>query len=106
MGKAVAATIRNDNAVVVVHGIDYNRNGIYDFSALDRSDLRRSLPAETTAPALCGPLVAAPQEQSAPTKTGHVTGATKVYTASLHVEADPPPWLCVLGDPAGDRRPA
>ena len=64
----------------------------------------RSLPAETTAPALCGPLVAAPQKQSAPTKTGHVAGATKIYTASLHVEADPPPWLCVLGDPAGDRR--
>jgi hypothetical protein len=107
VGKAVAATIRNDNAVIVVHGIDYNRNGIYDFSALDRSDLRPSLPGETTAPALCGPLVAAPDQQSGPTKTGRVARVAKVYTASLRVQADPPPWLCVLGDPlAADRRAA
>jgi hypothetical protein len=53
----VAAAIRANNAIVVVHGIDYNHNGIYD-NVLDRSELNRSLPGEATAPALCGHLVA------------------------------------------------
>jgi hypothetical protein len=101
VGKAVAATIRHDNAVVVVHGIDYNRNGIYDYSALDRSDLKRSLPGETTAPALCGALVAAPQSQSGPTKTGQVPGAVRTYTASLNVEPATPAWLCILRGTVG-----
>ena len=53
----VAAAIRAGNAVIVVHGIDYDHNGIYD-NVLDRSDLDSSLPGESTAPALCGRLVA------------------------------------------------
>jgi hypothetical protein len=53
----VASYIREDNAVLVVHGIDYNHNGVYD-GVLERSDLDRSLTGESTAPALCGPLVA------------------------------------------------
>jgi Protein kinase domain len=103
----VASYIRHKNAVVIVHGIDYNRNGIYDLSALDRSELKRSLPAETTAPALCGALV--------PTgnKTGQVGGGPKVYTASLHlVDASAPEsqdgtprWLCPLVTATGDQRP-
>jgi hypothetical protein len=52
---AVARAIRHDNAVVVVHGIDYNGNGQYD-AVLGASDLDPSLPQEATAPALCGPL--------------------------------------------------
>jgi serine/threonine protein kinase len=53
----VASAIRAGDAVIVVHGIDYNHNGIYD-DVLDRSDLNKSLPGEATAPALCGSLVA------------------------------------------------
>ena len=41
----VAAAIRAGNAVIVVHGIDYDHNGIYD-NILDRSDLDSSLPGE------------------------------------------------------------
>jgi len=54
----VAAAIRAGNAAIIVHGIDYDHNGIYD-NVLDRSELNNSLPGEATAPALCGPLVAA-----------------------------------------------
>jgi serine/threonine protein kinase len=76
----VADAIRAGNAVVVVHGIDYNHNGIYD-NVLDRSELNNSLPGEATAPALCGPLFGA---QAAATGPSHTSGDT-VYTASLHV---------------------
>ncbi len=51
----VADAIRAGNAAVIVHGIDYNHNGIYD-NVLDRSELNNSLPGEATAPALCGSL--------------------------------------------------
>ncbi|WP_030273899.1 hypothetical protein [Streptomyces sp. NRRL B-24484] len=51
----VAQQVRRDNAVVVVHGIDYNKNGRYD-DVLGASELNPALPQEATAPALCGPL--------------------------------------------------
>ena len=73
----VASYLRRNNAVVVVHGIDYNRNGIYD-GVLERSDLDRSLTGESTAPALCGPLVA----DKATTQTASA-GAGDVFTAAL-----------------------
>jgi hypothetical protein len=76
----VAAYIRKDNAVLVVHGIDYNHNGVYD-GVLERSDLDRSLTGESTAPALCGPLVADTASAPSGTKTAAVAGTT--YTASL-----------------------
>jgi hypothetical protein len=72
----IADAIRAGNAVAVVHGVDYNHNGIYD-NVLDRSDLNPALPGEATAPALCGPLFST---QSA---SGHGGG---VYTASLAVD--------------------
>lgn len=55
--SSVAKRIRNGNAVIVVHGIDYNHNGIYD-NVLNLSELdgAGTLPQEATAPALCGPL--------------------------------------------------
>ena len=71
----VAAAIRSGNAVIVVHGIDYNHNGIYD-DVLDRSELNHNLPGEATAPALCGPLVA--------TKTADAGTAGTSYTVHLH----------------------
>jgi hypothetical protein len=51
-----ANAIRNGNAVVVVHGIDYNHNGVYD-NVLNRSELDGAFPQEATAPALCGTLL-------------------------------------------------
>ena len=54
--KAVAQGIRRGEAVVVVHGVDYNDNGKYDFKSAGRSDLDKSLPAEATDPASCGVL--------------------------------------------------
>ena len=70
----VAAAIRAGNAVIVVHGIDYDHNGIYD-NILDRSELDSSLPGEATAPALCGKLV--------PTKNASISGGT-TYAVTFH----------------------
>jgi hypothetical protein len=53
---ATAKAIRNGNAVVVVHGIDYNHNGRYDY-VLNKSDVDSAVPQEETAPALCGTLL-------------------------------------------------
>jgi hypothetical protein len=99
----VASYLRKNNAVVVVHGIDYNRNGIYD-GVLERSDIDRSLTGESTAPALCGPLVAdkAGDTQTASAGRG---GGTQVFTAAL---SSPPaetprpgPRVCTLHPPFG-----
>jgi hypothetical protein len=76
VSKLVADLIRDRDAVIVVHGIDYNYNHIYDFAALGVSDLDKSLPGEATAPALCGPL--RPVETSAATAE-----STPTYVASL-----------------------
>jgi hypothetical protein len=55
VSAGAAAAIRAGDAVIVVHGIDYNGNGVYD-DILDKSELNARLPGEATAPALCGPL--------------------------------------------------
>jgi Cu/Zn superoxide dismutase len=55
VSAGVAQQIRKNNAVIVVHGIDRNRNGAYDFS-VGKSDLDPKLPLEATSPALCGAL--------------------------------------------------
>jgi hypothetical protein len=101
VGPVVAARIRNDNAVLVVHGIDYNRNGIYDFSAVDHSDLKPSLPGETTAPALCGALATAATDT-----TARGTGESRIYTASLQVTQARPQSLCVLSPSLAGLPPA
>jgi hypothetical protein len=74
----IAAAIRAGNAVIVVHGIDYNGNGIYD-DVLDRSELNHNLPGEATAPALCGPLV-----PSQTADAGALGASGTVYSVSLH----------------------
>jgi serine/threonine protein kinase len=76
----VANSIRENNAVIVVHGIDYDHTGIYT-GVLDRSELNHSLPATATAPALCGRLVGA---QAAAAGGGRLRGRAHVYTASLN----------------------
>ena len=65
--------------MIVVHGIDYNHNGIYD-NVLDRSELNQNLPGEATAPALCGPLV--PTQTADTGTTGRSEGTA--YRVSLH----------------------
>lgn len=52
----VANGIKRGNAVVVIHGVDYNNNGEYDFRSAGRSELDPALPAEATDPATCGVL--------------------------------------------------
>jgi len=107
VSKVVAAEIRTNNAVIVVHGIDYDRNGIYDNAALDRSELKPSLPGEKTAPALCGQLVAQTQPGSGGTKTARTPSAkgTRVFTASLNVQPSAGlSWLCHLGAPTDGER--
>lgn len=54
----VAQAIVDGKAVVVVHGVDYDKDGKYDGSA--KSDLDPTLPTEATDPAICGALRAAP----------------------------------------------
>ena len=54
--KAVARAIKRGKGVIVIHGIDYNNNGLYDFASAGASDLDPSLPAEATDPVLCGVL--------------------------------------------------
>lgn len=52
----VARAVKNGRGVIVIHGIDYNNNGKYDFKSAGKSDLDPNLPAEATDPALCGVL--------------------------------------------------
>jgi hypothetical protein len=54
--KAVGRAIRRGDAVIVIHGVDYNSNGEYDFDSAGASDLNPDLPAEATDPAICGVL--------------------------------------------------
>jgi serine/threonine protein kinase len=77
----VTQAIRNGNAVIVIHGIDYNGNGVYD-NVLNKSELDNSVPQEATAPALCGPLFST--QVAARPRSG------TVYTAMLHVYHPPP----------------
>jgi hypothetical protein len=104
----VAANIRKNDAVVIVHGIDYDHDGAYG-NVLDRSDLDRSLPGEITAPALCGQIVAAPPSSTSSdqTKTGQVpphSGKGTFYVASLQPEPTAIAALCYLGaHEEGDR---
>ena len=53
---AVARAIKHGKAVVVIHGVDYNNNGKYDFDSAGASELDPKLPAEATDPAACGVL--------------------------------------------------
>jgi hypothetical protein len=54
--KKLAAAIKRGEAVVVIHGLDYNQNGKYDFKGAGASELNAAFPAEATDPAACGVL--------------------------------------------------
>jgi serine/threonine protein kinase len=78
--RGVAAAIRSDNAVFIVHGINYDRSGFYD-SFLGPSDLDSKLPGEATSPALCGPLLG---RRAAAARGGSAIHAgTVIYAAVL-----------------------
>jgi hypothetical protein len=53
----VAESIRTNNAVIVVHGIDFNGSGKFT-NVLGPSDLNPALPMTATDPALCGVMLA------------------------------------------------
>ncbi len=53
--KQIADAIRDGEGVVVIHGVDYDGDGVYGFSR-GASELDPSLPAEATDPAACGVL--------------------------------------------------
>jgi Protein kinase domain len=76
---SVAAAIRDDDAVIVVHGTDYDGTGIYS-GVLDASELSKSVPATATAPALCGRLVGVQNADSSAAGSGRTVAR---YTASL-----------------------
>ncbi len=78
---SLANEIRSGDAVLVIHGIDYNGNGVYD-GVLGVSDLYKSLPAEATAPALCGPLFSTQSASTAPS-------GTRTFVVSLHPYVPP-----------------
>jgi len=54
--KQIADSIRDGEGVVVIHGLDYNADGVYSFSNEGASELNPALPAEATDPAACGVL--------------------------------------------------
>jgi hypothetical protein len=56
VGSTLANKIAKGKAVVVIHGIDYNGNGKYDFRGAGKSELDPALPAEATDPVTCGVL--------------------------------------------------
>jgi serine/threonine protein kinase len=78
----VAAEIRAGDAVIIVHGTDYDGTGIYS-GVLDASELSKSVPATATAPALCGRLVSARNATASPASDRRASR----YTASLVVNA-------------------
>ncbi|PJI93519.1 hypothetical protein [Luteimicrobium subarcticum] len=76
VSDAVAKDILSGGAGIVVHGVDYNKDGKYDGST--KSDLDPSLPTEATDPALCG-IIGASQMSMMPdggaqTGSGSTTG--------------------------------
>jgi hypothetical protein len=84
--SSVAALIRGGNAVIVVHGIDYDHSGTYD-EVLGPSDLAKQFTGDSTAPALCGHLApsgtVATVHSSSPQFASGPSSQTTVYTASL-----------------------
>jgi hypothetical protein len=91
VSQLTADLIRDGNAVIVVHGIDYNHNNVYDFAALGVSDLDKTFPGEATAPALCGPLrreIGVASTAHGPERGTPVT----TYEASLVPQANPGGW--------------
>jgi hypothetical protein len=95
----VAAAIRNNNAVFVVHGINYDGSGFYD-SFLGPSDLDSKLPGEATAPALCGSLVGT--QTTAALASGATTYAVVLRPPVVATAAEANSFALLCHLPAGD----
>jgi len=74
VSQTVADAVSAGKAVVVIHGVDYNKDGKY--SGTVKSDLDPKLPTEATDPALCGALKAMPVGGVATGAGGASTGTT------------------------------
>jgi serine/threonine protein kinase len=97
--------LRANLGVVVIHGIDYNSNGIYD-NVLSHSELLPAITEESSAPALCGPLVAARSSGGVTASAyGRGSGGNQFYIAALTVETSSLRWLCEPPD-TGTPRPS
>ncbi len=77
VSSEVARAITKGEAVVVVHGVEYD-----DDRADAKSDLDESLPASATDPAVCGRLVASPNG-GADTGAGGAAGTTNAALVGL-----------------------
>ncbi len=86
LSSSVAALVRGGNAVLVIHGIDYDHSGTYD-EVLGPSDLASKFTGDSTAPALCGHLApsgsVATAHSSSQTVASGPSSRSTVYTASL-----------------------
>lgn len=51
---SLRTAIKTGKAVIVIHGVDYNGNGKYDFRGAGASEIDPTFPAEATDPAVCG----------------------------------------------------
>ena len=72
--QTVADAISSGKAVVVIHGVDYNKDGKYSGSV--KSELAPTLPTEATDPALCGVLSAMPSGGVATGAGGAASGTS------------------------------
>ncbi|MEP6650242.1 MAG: CHRD domain-containing protein [Lapillicoccus sp.] len=75
----LTTAITEGESVVVIHGVDYNKDGKYSGDV--KSDLDPSLPTEATDPALCGALSAAPSGGMATGDGGASGGANTALIA-------------------------
>jgi Protein kinase domain len=94
LGPVTAAQVRANQGVIIVHGIDYNRNRKYD-PVLGVGEGRT---VESTAPALCGPLKF---------NGSQAARGSRVYVATLTPARDrgPSSPLALLCDLPGEIKP-
>lgn len=96
LDPGVANLIRLGQAVIVVHGIDYNGNGRYDGSL--------GLDGEAAAPALCGALsTTRPATAQQPATRTIYTASLSTYGRSPAPDSAGPTLLCHLGSTAATR---
>ena len=79
VSSKVAKEVVSGEAVVVIHGVDYNGDGKY--SGKKKSDLNPDLPTEATDPALCGVLSTAPNGGMATGMGGTAAGPNTTLIA-------------------------
>lgn len=87
--SVVAKLIRANNAVVVIHGIDYDHSGTYD-EVLGPSDLASQFTGDSTAPALCGHLVSGQTGASAQSSDHKIPGGQPSPEPIANVQSSQP----------------